>query len=135
MTTAQQFLITVTVDGRVVGTFDTCSGGEPSADVSKHRPGGLVGEKSYAAEPSYGDLTVGRELELQRDVELYRSLISRCGRAPFTASKQPLDENKAPWGRPLTYTGRLSAMSDPDTDSNDSAASMWTMTAVITGRS
>lgn len=134
MTTSQQFLVTVTVDGRPLGTFDTCSGGEPSADVAKHRPGGMVGENSHAALPTYSDVTVGRELDRERDVELYRSLISRVGRALASVSKQPLDDNGAPWGKPFTYTGRLSGMSDPESDSNDGSVSMWQMTFVCTGR-
>lgn len=134
MTTSQQFLITATVDGRPLGQFDTCSGGEPSADVSKHRPGGLVGENSYAALPTYSDVTIGRELDRERDVELYRSLLSRVGRAPVAVSKQPLDDAGAPWGKPFTYTGRLNGMSDPEVDSNDGSVSMWQMTLVCTGR-
>jgi len=134
MTTSQQQLITVSVDGRPLGVFDTLSGGEPTAEVGKHRPGGMSGERSYAALPSFGDLTVGRELDTQRDLEVYRSLVGRVGRAPFTASRQLLDENGAPVGRPITYTGRLSGMSDPEADSNSTDVSMWQMTAVITGR-
>lgn len=134
MSTSQQNLITVTVDGRPLGTFDTFSGGEVSADVSKHRPGGMVGESSHAALPTYADVTVGRELDRERDVELYRSLLPRVGRALASISKQPLDDNGAPWGKPFTYTGRLSNMTDPESDSNDSAVSMWQMTFVITGR-
>lgn len=134
MTTSQQHLITVVVDGRPLGVFDTFSGGEVSADVAKHRPGGLVGENSYAALPSYGDVTVGRELDRQRDIELYRSLLPRVGAAPVSISDQPLGDDGTPFGKPFTYTGRLSAMSNPESDSNDPAPSMWTMTAVITGR-
>ncbi|MDI6911481.1 hypothetical protein [Nocardioides sp.] len=134
MTTSQQFLITATVDGRPLGTFDTASGGEPTADVAKHRPGGMVGENSYGALPTYGDLTVGRELDRVRDVEVYRSLVPRVGRALASVSKQPLDDDGAPAGKPFTYTGRLAGMSDPDADSNDASVSMWQMTIVVTGR-
>lgn len=134
MSTSQQSLITVTVDGRSLGAFDTFSGGEPSADVSKHRPGGMGQERAYGGLPTFGDVTVGRVLERERDIELYRSLLPRYGRAVVTISKQPLDENGAPWGRPFTYTGKLSGATDPDSDSNDSAPSVWQMTATITGR-
>lgn len=135
MTTAQNMLITLVVDGRPLGVFDTFSGGEPSAEVQKSRPGGMGGERSHAALPTFGDVTVGRELDQQRDLELYRSLINRTGRAPVSASKQLLDENGAPVGRPLPYTGRLSGMTDPESDSNSNDLSMWQMTFVITGRS
>lgn len=134
MTTSQNMLITVTVDGRPLGVFDTFSGGEVSAEVQKSRPGGMVGEKSHPALPTYGDVTVGRELDLVRDLELYRSLLPRNGRALASISKQLLDENGSPVGRPLTYIGRLSGMSDPESDSNSNDLSMWQMTFVITGR-
>ncbi|MBB3041023.1 hypothetical protein [Nocardioides soli] len=134
MTTSQMQLITVTVDGRPLGVFDTLTGGEPTAEVPKHRPGGMTQERSYPGLPSFGDLTVGRELDQQRDLELYRSLVNRVGRASFTVSRQLLDENGAPVGRPITYIGRLSAMTDPEADSNSNDPSMWQMTAVITGR-
>lgn len=134
MTTAQQFLITVIVDGRPLGVFDSMSGGEVTADVGKHRPGGMVGENSHGALPTYGDVTVSRELDRQRDVEVFRSLLPRVGRAAVTISKQPLDDDGAPWGRPFTYVGRMNGMTDPDADSNDSTTSLWSLTAVITGR-
>lgn len=134
MTTAQNMLITVVVDGRPLGVFDTFTGGEPSAEVTKSRPGGMVQEKSHAALPTFGDVTVGRELDHQRDLELYRSLINRTGRAPVSVSKQLLDDGAAPVGRPLTYTGRLSAMTDPESDSASNDLSTWSLTFVCTGR-
>lgn len=134
MTTSQQSLITVVVDGRPLGTFDTFSGGEVSAEVPKSRPGGMVGEKTHAALPTYGDVTIGRELDRVRDLEVYRSLLPRVGRAPVSISKQLLDDDGAPAGRPLTYTGRLNNMTDPEADSNSTDVSMWQMGVAITGR-
>lgn len=134
MTTAQNTLITLVVDGRPLGVFDTLSGGEPSAEVTKSRPGGMAGEKSHPALPTYSDVVAGRELDMQRDLELYRSLLNRAGRAPVSASKQYLDESGAPVGRPLTYTGRLSNMTDPEADSSSNDVSMWQLTFVCTGR-
>lgn len=134
MTTAQNTLITLVVDGRSFGVFETLSGGEVSAEVVKSRPGGMAGEKSHAVLPTYGDVVAGRELDLQRDLELYRSLLGRTGRAPVSASKQYLDENGAPVGRPLTYTGRLSNMTDPEADSASTDLSTWQLTFVCTGR-
>ncbi|WP_243061145.1 hypothetical protein [Nocardioides sp. SR21] len=134
MSTSQQSLITVVVDGRTLGTFDTFSGGEPSSDPQKHRPGGMQQEKSYGALVTYGDVTVGRVLERERDIELYRSLLPRYGRALVTVTKQPIDDNGAPWGRPFTYTGRLSSATDPESDSNDATPSVWQLTMICTGR-
>ncbi len=134
MTTSQQYLVTAVVDGNPIGVFDTFSGGEPSAEVAKHRPGGMGGENSYVALPSYGDATIGRELDKVRDLELYRTLLGRVGRAEASLSKQVLDDTGAPVGKPFTYTGRLSAMSDPEFDSTSSDPSMFELTFVVTGR-
>lgn len=134
MTTAQQYLTTAVIDGQPIGIFDTFSGGEVTAEVTKHRPGGMVGENSHAALPTYGDVTIGRELDRERDVELFRRLLSRVGRAQAALSKQPLDDNGAPWGKPFTYTGRFNGMTDPEADSTSSDVSMFELTFVITGR-
>ncbi|WP_278259481.1 hypothetical protein [Nocardioides convexus] len=40
MSTQSQYLVTVTVDGRPIGVFDTRSGGEVEADVQKRKVGG-----------------------------------------------------------------------------------------------
>lgn len=134
MTTSQQHLVTVVIDGNPVGVFDTFSGGEASAEVAKHRPGGMVGENSYAALPTYGDVTVGRERDRLRDLELYRTLLGRVGRAQASLSKQVLDDTGAPVGKPFTYTGRLSGLSDPEYDSTSSDPSLYELTFVITDR-
>lgn len=134
MSTSQMNLVTVTVDGRPLGVWDSFTGGEVSAEVGKHRPGGMVPENSHVALPTYGDVTVGRERDRERDVELYRSLLPRVGRALATITKQPLDDNGAPWGKPFTYTGRLSGLSDPEVDSNSGEVSMYELTFVITAR-
>jgi hypothetical protein len=134
MTTAQSFQVTGVVDGVPIGVFDRFSGGEITAEVNKYRPGGMAEENTSHALPTYGDATIGRELDLTRDLELHRRLAGRVGRALASVSKQALDENGAPVGRPVTYTGRLSGMTDPDVDSTSSERAQFDMTFVITGR-
>lgn len=135
MSTAQQWLITGTIAGAPIGVFDTCSGGEITAEPTKHRPGGMGQQSSNGALPEFGDLTIGRELDLTRDLALHARLAVFVGRADMVVSRQPLDVNGAPFGKSITYTGRMSGLTDPETDSNSAETSMYEITMIVTGRS
>jgi hypothetical protein len=130
--TQQQVLLTAVVDGFPLGVFDTKSGGETTAEPNKRRSGGMGKQKSYAALPDHGDVTLSRDYELERDHELVRRLRARVGRARMTISEQPLDENGAPWGRPIIHTGRLIGVSPSDVDSDSADVQMFELSAQIT---
>jgi hypothetical protein len=132
MSTAQMSLVTVTVDGQPLGVFDTLSGGETSAEPTKRRAGGMGAQKSYPALPDTDDLTVSRVYERERDHEKLRKLRRRVGRAEASVSEQPLDEDGAPWGRPTTYTGRLTGVNPGEADSESSDPRMFELTFQIT---
>ena len=132
MSTQMQWQVTGTVDGISIGTFDSYSGGGAEASVPKHRAGGMGEQKSYAALPEYSDATIGRVLERERDVDLFRRLQPRVGRALASLSIQPLDDNGSPWGEPFTRAGRLSSMTDPEADSNASEPTMFQLSIVVT---
>lgn len=130
--TQQQVLLTVTVDGLPLGVFDTKSGGETTAEPTKRRSGGMGRQKSYAALPDHGDVTVSRDYDLERDHELVRRLRRRVGRASMVIAEQPLDENGAPWGQPVIHTGRLIGVSPSEVDSDSADAAMFELSAQIT---
>jgi hypothetical protein len=130
--TQQMALITVTVDDLPLGVFDTKSGGETTAEPTKRRSGGMGAQKSYAALPDHGDVTISRDYELERDHELMRRLRPRVGRARANISEQPLDENGAPWGDPITHIGRLTGLSPSELDSDSSDAQMFELTFQLT---
>lgn len=135
MSTAQQFLITGTVAGISVGVFDTKSGGDPSAEVAKHRGGGMGKEQAFAGLPTFADLTIGRRYDKARDQELYRRLVALIGPAGDSSiTVQPLDVNGAPFGRPYTFTGVLMGATDPEVDSESSAVSTFSLMFSITDR-
>lgn len=131
MSTGQQAEVTVTVDGRSLGVFDTRTGGGIKADVKTHRPGGMGGLKTYSALPTYDNVEVSRVRELERDHELTRWLDSRAGRAPMTVSEQMLDENGNRWGRPSVWTGRLGDGSPGESNSTNSDPRMYSLTCVV----
>lgn len=131
MSTQQQSLVTVVVDGIPLGVFDTLSGGEITSENSKHRAGGMGRQKSYPAMADTDDITVSRVFERDRDAEKLRQLRRRVGRAAASATEQPLDDDGAPWGTPTTYTGTLIGIAPGEADSNSSDPRMFELTIQV----
>ena len=119
----QQWLATLTV-GTLVIVFDKFSGGDVSAPVNKHRPGGMGPEISYASLPVYSDVILTKVYETQLDHDNVATLHNLVGNAQATVTLQPLDDTGATWGKARTYSGRLTAVKDGGTDSNSNAARM-----------
>jgi hypothetical protein len=121
----QQWLATLTVNGVDYGVFDRFSGGDVSAAVNKHRPGGMGPEISYLSLPTYSDVSLTKVYETQRDHDRVATLHTLVGKALASVTLQPLDDNGSPWGTPRTYQGRLVAVKDGGTDSQSNAARMF----------
>lgn len=131
MSSSQQALISVTVDGRPLGVFDTRTGGGTTSEVSKRRSGGMGPIKQYRSLPNYEDVTVSRVAENERDHELARWLDTRVGRAEAVVSEQPLDENGSAWGRPRTWVGTLMAANPPGRDSESAEAVLYELVVQV----
>lgn len=121
MSSQQNSLITVAVNGAPWGTFDSRTGGETTAEVGKYRPGGMAREKTRKALPTTSELTVAREYEFERDIDLLRYARTVTGSAQVTVNSQPLDDAGVPFGKPTTWTGTLMSANggDEDSESND----------------
>lgn len=120
-----QFLATAVVDGVALGVFDTCDGGTSTATETKYRPGGFKPIRTLGGQNSPENITVGR-LEEPEDTETIRWLMTRVGRGRMTVTKQPLDIDGNPFGRPFVYNGILGPVTIPNHDSNSNAAAVWT---------
>ncbi len=120
MSTQSQYLVTVTVDGRPIGVFDTRSGGEVEADVQKRKVGGGR-TQTYPSFATPADLTVSRGYERERDHDLSKWLERRCGLGQMVVTEQPLGTDGAAWGTPKIFTGVLKTVNtgEVDSDSND----------------
>jgi hypothetical protein len=118
------WLVTVSLDGRDLGVWDTVSGGEVDSEEAKYRPGGMSPEISLGGTTTIGNLTVGRNLDALRDWPLIKWLAGRVGRGRGTIGVTPLDINGARNGDPLTYNGTLKTVTRPDIDSTGSDAAM-----------
>jgi hypothetical protein len=135
VSTEQQWLVNVTVDGRDLGIYDSMSGGDVDVDSAKHRPGGMGPEKSYRSLPTYKDVTVSRVLERERDWEILRWLQDKAGGVRAQVSRQPLDEDGNAWGTPMTWAGRLGPVKGGDVDSTSSKPTMYEFDVFVETRS
>lgn len=121
-----QWSNTVTIDGKPLGVWDTLAGGESDSETTTYRPGGMQPQVSLGGPRTIGDITLGRLLsKASADWDFLHTLMNRTGQASATVSRQPLDENGNPWGRPLVYRGKVRTCRPGDTDSNSSDAQVW----------
>jgi hypothetical protein len=121
----QQWLATLNVGGVDYGTFDKFAGGDVSAPVNKHRPGGMGPEVTYLSLPVYSDVTLTKVYNTQADHDRVAALHNAVGNQLATVTLSPLDDTGAIWGTPRIYTGRLVSVKDGGTDSTSNAARMF----------
>jgi len=134
MSRQDQYNVTVQIDGLGdLGTFDKFTGGEVDSDEQKYRPGGMANPISLGGAVTMGNVTVSRLYVLERDHAIMHQLLSLVGVAAITASKQPLDTNKVPYGRPLVYRGKIKQVTPPDHDSTSSDPGVYDIEFVPSG--
>lgn len=135
MSRQNQYLDTLVVDGKDCGVWDKLDGGEVDSSELKYKPGGMAPEVSLGGTVSVGNVTLERlfDIESRDDSTLLRWLASRTGAAVCTVSRQPLDRDGHPFGKPLVYAGRLKTVNPGPTDSNSEAASLWTVVISTAG--
>lgn len=128
MSREDQYAVSVSVDGEPLGVFDKFSGGETSSEETKYKPGGMVPQRSLGGSASTDNVTVSRLYDLERgDNDLVKRLRPRTGRGIVVVSKQPLDVDGNPFGKPDVYTGKLQRIKAPDHDSESTSAGIWEM--------
>ena len=125
MSREDQTLITVSVGGTNLGVFDKLEGGEIDSEETKYRPGGMQEQLSLGGYRNVGNITVSRLYDVYRDHTLMPTLIAGVGKALVSVSRQPLDIDGNPFGAPITYTGKLKALTPNDLDSESSDALIY----------
>jgi hypothetical protein len=111
------WLITVAVDGRDLGIFDTFSGGEIDSEETKYRPGGMMPEISLGGARTIGNVTVGRYYDILRDHQVIKWLAARTGAGRGTIGLTPLTVMGERGAEPMVYGGTLKTVTPPETDS------------------
>ena len=119
--TEQSQLVTVSINGTTVGTFDTFDGGDALAPSAQHRSGGQANMTSYKTLAKYSEASVSRVLNLAVDWETVRGLVPLAGQVPMTATLQPLDSDLVAYGNSRTATGLFLGVSGVKVDSNSEA--------------
>lgn len=126
MSRQNQWMVTLAVRDtnggyRQTGVWDKMTGGEMDSEETKYRPGGMGKQISLGGSTSVSNPVLTRLYDLQRDHDLARWLFARCAAdADCIVTKQPLDKDGNPYGRPFTYTGVLKRVSNPEHDSDSS---------------
>lgn len=125
--------ITVAVDGRQLGTFDTKSGGELDSEELLYNPGGMVGEISLGGRSTTGNVTVERYYDALRDHPLMAWLAARRGWGRVTIGITPRDAQGVVRGDPIVYSGTLKTITPPELDSTGNDAATWAMEVTCDG--
>lgn len=127
------YRVSVSVDGRDLGTWDKMSGGEVDSEETTYRPGALVDQIALGGAVSTGNVTV-QKLYDEGAHSVYHWLVARVGRARVVVNKQPLDADGAAIGRPIVYDCKLKTVKAPDVDSEGNGAALIELEATVNGR-
>lgn len=129
----QEFLVTVSIDGDLLGIFDTFDGGDVSSEAKVYRAGGMADPEVLSAAPATEDVTVSRGYRGERDGPLKRTLNNKVGH-DITIGKQPLNGDKSIVPDSLeTFTGKIKSVSGPSHNSEGTDVSKLTIVATIRG--
>lgn len=120
----RNYIVYVSVGGRDLGVWDIWSGGDSTSEDQRYTPGGGT-EKSYGGRQTRDPITVSRVFEPDRDGPNYEWLVAQRGRAEATFRKQPTDDEENPVGTAFVRTGKLTKVTDPESESNSSDLSMY----------
>lgn len=127
-------IVTLIIDGVSYERWDVKSGGQTTAEITKHRPGGTVDEVQYDGLPTTEDVTLNRAYDRARDHVLLARLHNKVGNGEIMVSWQPTDGNMIPTADdPITRPGKLAGAPSlgPDYDSTSSDKQLITVTLSI----
>ena len=109
------FMVTCSGNGVSWGTWDTCTGGNKTREVTPIRRGGRNEISLIRGPGSWEDVTVG----IQNDPVLARAVARADTEGHLVVVvKQPLDERLSPAGEPEVWQGLIKEVHTPDFDAN-----------------
>lgn len=119
-----QYVVSMALDGVDTGIWDKWAGGDLDSDEVKYAAGAMASERSLGGRQITQPINLTRNFDLDRDPQ-YQSLFeARRGKGHVVVTKQPLDADGNPFGRPLVYTGTMKFAKFPEADSNSNAAGL-----------
>lgn len=124
-----QWSVTAAIDGfGNLGVFDTADAGSIEADTQTWNPGGMGPPISIGGIVTPADVEITRMYILERDHPIMSQLMNAAGAANMTLTRQPLDVNKVPFGKPIVQRGVVKTVACPEHDSNSSDADTFSIT-------
>lgn len=109
--------VTAQVGGISLGVCAFKGGGQIEAEETKYRPGSMLPQTSLGGPIAVENVTIRRLFDPEMR-GLFHTLAAMCGKASMAITSQPLDADGNPEGRPQTYTGILTRVTPPDSNSN-----------------
>lgn len=108
------------------GNWQTFSGGERTAEVSRNYDGGSLTPETIASPAETANVVVSRSYQQARDAAVFAALRQKVGRWRTTVSKTPTNEDMVTVGQPVTYSNALLVrISEPEADSSSGDVSMF----------
>lgn len=119
------FLTVEGADGRIVKLqMDKFTGGAATSKSVRYRPSnGLENQLTLGGPKETEKATLTRLYESAID-SVVEWLLVQAGRANVTVTKQPIDEDGHNFGHALVYTGKLTEVKPPPTDSESDKAAL-----------
>ena len=112
------------VDGKDLGLFETWSGGDNDSDDTPYTDGDGT-DVSLGGKQSRDPITIGRRVKSDRDLPIYEWLVSRRGKGEAVFTKQYVDDEENPVGKPIIRRGKFKKVTDPEADKGSSDPSTF----------
>lgn len=115
-----RYLTTLSVAGRDIGVFQTHSGGHVTGESVADRSPGQEYPAASGGEKTIAPITTSRRVKLERDTDELIAFLQRHVSVENAAvyNRRPLDSNRNPVGSGRTWTCTITAVNEPDSDSN-----------------
>ncbi len=120
------YRIEATVEGQELGVFETWGGGDRDSEDTPWTEGGST-SVPIGGQTSREPISIGRLVKPERDIPIYAWLDQICGKVEAVFTKQYVDDEENPIGKPIIRRGRLKKVTDPEADKNSSDASTFSL--------
>jgi hypothetical protein len=118
------YRVYATIDGRDLGLFETWSGGDGDSEETTYTEGNGSRIPLGGMQTRDG-LTIGRRFDSARDLPIKDWLDNTRGRKDGVFTKQYVDDEENPVGKPITRRVKIKKVTDPEADKNSSDVSTF----------
>jgi hypothetical protein len=117
---SSRFLVTLTVAGRSIGRFQTHTGAGIGGDAMSTRPPGAEFPRQQGGEKTLNPITIGRDYDPAIDTDEILAFLRANAHVEnaATVGRKRLDANRNPAGKGSTWIGVITAVNDPESDTN-----------------